>query len=137
MFYQLHLFRLADSTLSHAVFNNTFFALSRTAPKIDISESPYACACRVAHEEIGVLLAPVNLHLTDLISEHGYQGQMHWLMFLFEVKKKLTALPPVRFHQKVRLHFGGAVQLCADIYESLESPVVDKRPSLALCHESF
>jgi len=62
--------------------------------KMDIGESPYACACREAQEEIGMLLAPADLHLTGLISEHGYQGQTHWLMFLFEVKKKLMVLPP-------------------------------------------
>jgi len=28
-----------------------------------------------------------------MVSEHGYQGRTHWLMFLFEVKKKLTTLP--------------------------------------------
>jgi 8-oxo-dGTP diphosphatase len=50
--------------------------------KMDTGESPYSCACREAHEEIG------------FISEHGYQGQTHWLMFLFEVKVKLKALPP-------------------------------------------
>jgi 8-oxo-dGTP diphosphatase len=62
--------------------------------KTDIGESPYACACREAHEEIDLALTPADLHLAGLISEHGYQGQTHWLMFLFEVKKKLTALPP-------------------------------------------
>jgi 8-oxo-dGTP diphosphatase len=62
--------------------------------KMDIGESPYACACREAMEEIGVSLSPADLHLAGLVSEHGYQGQTHWLMFLFEVKKKLTALPP-------------------------------------------
>ena len=62
--------------------------------KMDLGESPYACACREAHEEIGLALKPSDLHLTGLISEHGYQGQTHWLMFLFEVKVKLQALPP-------------------------------------------
>ena len=57
-------------------------------------ESPYACACREAHEELGIVLTPDQLHLTGLVSEHGYQGQSHWLMFLFEVKKKLKTLPP-------------------------------------------
>ena len=38
--------------------------------------------------------APSDLHLAGLISEHGYQGQTHWLMFLFEVKVKLKSLPP-------------------------------------------
>jgi 8-oxo-dGTP diphosphatase len=62
--------------------------------KTDTGESPYACACREAHEEIGLQLTPRDLHLTGLISEHGYQGNAHWLMFLFEVKPHLTHLPP-------------------------------------------
>lgn len=62
--------------------------------KTDIGESPYACACREAKEEICLDLSISDLHLTGLISEHGYQGQTHWLMFLFEVKKKLKMLPP-------------------------------------------
>ncbi len=62
--------------------------------KMDIGESPYTCACREAHEEIGLKLSPSDLHLAGLISEHGYQGQTHWLMFLFEVKVNLKSLPP-------------------------------------------
>ena len=59
----------------------------------EIGESPYACACREAQEELGLALQPGDLHLTGLISEHGYQGQAHWLMFLFEVKPRLKMLP--------------------------------------------
>ena len=55
--------------------------------KMDIGESPYVCACREAGEELGVELKLSDLHLAGLISEHGYQGQTHWLMFLFEVRK--------------------------------------------------
>jgi 8-oxo-dGTP diphosphatase len=62
--------------------------------KMDIGESPYTCACREAAEELGVKLRPADLHLTGLVSEHGYQGRTHWLMFLFEVKTRLTSLPP-------------------------------------------
>lgn len=57
-------------------------------------ESPYACACREAHEEMGLEITTADLHLTGLISEHGYQGQTHWLMFLFEVKRKVNVVPP-------------------------------------------
>jgi len=57
-------------------------------------ESPYACACREAAEELGVALQPTDLHLGGLVSEHGYAGQAHWLMFLFEVKRRLNTLPP-------------------------------------------
>jgi len=60
----------------------------------DLGESPYACACREASEELGLRLHPCDLHLTGIVSEHGYEGQAHWLMFLFEVKPRLKALPP-------------------------------------------
>lgn len=60
----------------------------------DQGESPYACACREAREEMGLALTPRDLHLTGLVSEHGYEGQAHWLMFLFEVKPRLDRLPP-------------------------------------------
>jgi 8-oxo-dGTP diphosphatase len=60
----------------------------------DTGESPYACGCREAWEEMGLKLSPMDLHLTGIIYERGYQGQSHWLMFLFEVKPKLASLPP-------------------------------------------
>lgn len=62
--------------------------------KTHLGESPYACACREAHEELGLDLRPADLHLTGLISEEGYQGQTHWLMFLFEVRLRLRRVPP-------------------------------------------
>ena len=61
--------------------------------KTDSGESPYACACREAQEELGLPLQPQDLHLTGLVSEQGYQGQAHWLMFLFEVTPRLKAVP--------------------------------------------
>ena len=62
--------------------------------KTELGESPYACACREAREEIGLALPPTDLHLNGIITEYGYEGQAHWLMFLFEIKPKLAALPP-------------------------------------------
>ena len=69
----------------------------------DIGESPYACACREAQEELGLPIQPGDLHLTGLVSEHGYEGQAHWLMFLFEIKPNLSALPPP--HREGRFQF--------------------------------
>jgi 8-oxo-dGTP diphosphatase len=66
-------------------------------------ESPYACACREAAEEIGLELTPADLHLFAVISEAGYMGQAHWLMFLFEVKPRMTRLPPP--HEEGRFEF--------------------------------
>lgn len=77
--------------------------------KMDIGESPYACACREAEEEICQKLSPSDLHLAGMVSEHGYQGRTHWLMFLFEVKKKLASLPSAcnegrfQFFQRVEI----------------------------------
>ncbi len=62
--------------------------------KTDLGESPYACACREAAEEMGISLTAKELHLTGLVSEHGYAGQAHWLMFLFEIKPRIRAVPP-------------------------------------------
>ena len=71
--------------------------------KTETGESPYACACREAQEEIGLRLEPADLHLTGLVSEHGYQGQAHWLMFLFEVKRRLRQVPAP--HREGRFSF--------------------------------
>jgi len=60
----------------------------------EAGESPYACAIREAQEELGLNIRLGDLHLTGLVSEHGYEGQAHWLMFLFEVLPKLNSLPP-------------------------------------------
>jgi len=47
-------------------------------------------------------LSPADLHLTGLVSEHGYAGQAHWLMFLFEVKGESS---PCRHHPEGRFAF--------------------------------
>jgi 8-oxo-dGTP diphosphatase len=69
----------------------------------DTGESPYACACREAQEELGLALTPADLHLAGIVSEQGYQGQSHWLMFLFEVHRKMSQLPPP--HREGRFQF--------------------------------
>lgn len=71
--------------------------------KTEIGESPYACACREAREELCLDLSPSDMHLTGLVSEFGYQGQCHWLMFLFEIKPRLSVLPAV--HREGRFEF--------------------------------
>ena len=77
--------------------------------RTEMGESPYACACREAAEELGLALAPGDLHLTGLASEDGYQGQAHWLMFLFEIKPRLKSLPPP--HREGRFAFVSRAEL--------------------------
>jgi 8-oxo-dGTP diphosphatase len=66
-------------------------------------ESPYLCACREAQEELGLNISTSDLHLAGIVSERGYQGQGHWLMFLFEVRRRLTVLPAP--HREGRFQF--------------------------------
>jgi len=62
--------------------------------EVETGESPHACACREGAEEMGLTLAPRDLRFTGLVSEHGFKGTTHWLMFLFEVGPRLVRLPP-------------------------------------------
>ena len=74
--------------------NKGFWSPSGGKLKTEFGESPWMCACREAKEEMGVDLSPANLHLTGIVSESGYQGSSHWLMFLFEVMMPFNELPP-------------------------------------------
>lgn len=56
-------------------------------------ESPYECAIRESHEEIGVPLKTEDLHLFSMVAEKAYEGSTHWLMFMFEIKPRLSVLP--------------------------------------------
>lgn len=56
-------------------------------------ESPFECAVREAFEETGARITTADLHLFGMISEKGYEGRSHWLMFLFECRKPLPGLP--------------------------------------------
>ena len=57
-------------------------------------ESPFECAIREAKEEVGLELIDSDLHLFCMAAEKAYEGNGHWLMFLFECHKPLTELPP-------------------------------------------
>jgi len=69
----------------------------------ELGESPYACACREAAEELQLQISASDLHLAGIVSEHGYQGESHWLMFLFEIKPKLDEAP--QDHREGRFQF--------------------------------
>jgi len=57
-------------------------------------ESPFQCAVREIEEEVGLQVRDSDLHLFAMIAEKAYQGHNHWLMFLFNCKLPLEALPP-------------------------------------------
>lgn len=53
-------------------------------------ESPAQCARREIREEAGIDIPIERLRLVGMVSECGYLGQAHWLMFIYR------ALDPVR-----------------------------------------
>lgn len=62
--------------------------------EMDTGESPYEAAAREVGEEIGLQVAPADLHLFSMFAEKNYEDRCHWLMFLFDCRLPLTDLPP-------------------------------------------
>lgn len=56
-------------------------------------ESPFECAVRETFEETGFPIESRDLHLFAMIAEKAYEGQSHWLLFLFRCKKPIGQLP--------------------------------------------
>jgi 8-oxo-dGTP diphosphatase len=61
--------------------------------EVEAGESPTACARREIQEETGLSLAVADLHLTGIVSECGYEGECHWLMFLYEAMRPVVVAP--------------------------------------------
>jgi len=59
-----------------------------------LGESPFECAVRETFEETGHTITPADLHLFAMIAEKAYEGDSHWLLFLFECLRPITYLPP-------------------------------------------
>lgn len=55
-----------------------------------IGESPTTCARREVLEETGLDLPAERFRLAAIISEAGYEGQNHWLMFYYRVRGAVT-----------------------------------------------
>ena len=56
-------------------------------------ESPFECAARETREETGLEVSPADMHLFAMIAEKAYEGESHWLLFLFRCRKPIPALP--------------------------------------------
>lgn len=57
-------------------------------------ESPFECAVRETFEETGLTISTADLHLFAMIAEKAYEGETHWLMFLFRCFRPVASLPP-------------------------------------------
>lgn len=62
--------------------------------EMGLGESPFECAVRETYEETGFVIKADDLHMFAAIAEKAYEGQSHWLIFLFRCKKVLEKLPP-------------------------------------------
>lgn len=67
--------------------NPNFGFCSPIGGKLDVAlgESPAQCAQREIKEEAGIDVAIEDLHLIGLVSEQAYEGETHWLMFIYRV----------------------------------------------------
>jgi len=61
---------------------------------MEAGESPFECARRETLEETGLRVSDEDLHLFGYVSEKNYEGERHWLMFLFHCRRRLDRLPP-------------------------------------------
>ena len=76
-----------------------------------------------AQPDVGVHLGHEDVHLTGVVSETAYQGETHWLIFLFEVTR------PVRPDELAWEEFdeGRLEWIDAADVESLPIPETDRR----------
>lgn len=96
-------------------------------------ESPFECAVRETHEETGLTVDAADMHLFAMIAEKAYQGETHWLMFLFRCKKRIERLPPDITEGRFAFYSRAAIQ-------NLPIPETDKAalwPIYDQYHDSF
>lgn len=90
--------------------------------KLDIEsgESPAQCAAREIHEEAGIEVSIDRLHLVGLISEQAYEGQGHWLLFLYRVLRPVVV--PAQDIREGRLEWFTLAEI-----DALPLPDTDRR----------
>ncbi len=71
--------------------------------KVEVTrgESPHECALRETREEAGLTLDYPDLRLNGIVSERAYEGETHWLIFLFESTRPIdpAAVGPMQFDE--------------------------------------
>jgi len=82
-------------------------------------ESPFECAARETREETGMAVTPADLHLFAMIAEKAYEGESHWLLFLFKCHRPIPVLPPA-------MHEGRFGFFARDAIDALPLPETDR-----------
>ena len=85
-------------------------------------EGPHECAAREIREEAGIDLGVDELRMIGIVSERAYQGEEHWLIFLFEPTRSIRAgeIPEKEFDEG-RLEWHPV-----DEVEGLDIPATDR-----------
>ncbi|MCH2139926.1 MAG: NUDIX domain-containing protein [Phycisphaerales bacterium] len=85
-------------------------------------ESPHCCAIRETEEETGVSLQPNEIRLMGMVSETAYEGECHWLLFLFEVTRPIEHAEVAAYE----MDEGTLEWLDRDAINSLPQPQTDR-----------
>lgn len=85
--------------------------------EVERGEGPHDCAIREISEEAGVELTDSEVRLCGVVSETAYEGQTHWLLFLFEVMR------PVRHDEITALEMDEGTLEWVPIEEIHERPL--------------
>ena len=90
--------------------------------EIALGEGPHDCALREIREEASVELSHDEIRLISIVSETAYEGEDHWLIFLFEATRAIRAgeIPHAEFDEG-RLEWHSV-----DAVESLAIPQTDR-----------
>lgn len=85
-----------EQLLLHRAKPPNLGAWSPIGGKLELAtgESPFECAVRETMEETGFAVETKDLHLFAMIAEKAYEGQSHWLLFLFRCRRPIPRLPP-------------------------------------------
>lgn len=91
--------------------------------EVAVGEGPHDCAKREIREETGLDLPDDMVRLTGVVSETAYQGETHWLIFLFEVMR------PVGHEEIVDMSFdeGELEWVPHERIEALAIPETDRK----------
>lgn len=86
-------------------------------------ESPHECAQREIREEAGLDIPLDQLHLTGIVSETAYEGENHWLIFLYEITRA------IRPDEIIDMHFdeGEMEWVKIEEVEKLDIPLTDRQ----------
>jgi 8-oxo-dGTP diphosphatase len=88
----------------------------------ETGEGPHGCALREIREEAGIELEDDDIRMTGIVSERAYEGQTHWLLFLFEVTRPIA-------HEEIKaMQFdeGQLEWVPAEEVENLDIPFTDR-----------